>query len=144
MNNPRSQKVKQAATSEQPVTDGMSRYMIRDKANVPKRVQLYDPATMEKTEDWIDVNSSLSDDFREARDEAMQNVAKIAEIPHEETRKKAAADSMISMYAGLINAWSFDKPCTTENKINFLREAPQVKNMVIAVADSNESFFASA
>jgi hypothetical protein len=135
---------KQASRETQPAVgevDPMERYKIRDKANVPKRVFLHDPATKERTEDWLEVYSSLSDSFREARDTAMQNAAEVAATPHEATRKQLMADNMNRMYAGLIAAWSFPKPCTPENKAAFLADAPQIQNMLVSVADNSEAFF---
>lgn len=124
--------------------DKSDRYRIRDKANVPKRIFLYDPATKEKTEDWLDVYSSLSDNFRAARDEAMQGAVELAAIADPEERKEKMADAMNVMFASLIADWSFDLPCTTENKAGFLRDAPQVKNMLQSTADSSEAFFGNA
>jgi len=144
--NTKSAQKKQAPRESQPATvgDSMDRYKTRDKANVPKRVFLYDPATKAKTEDWLDVRSSLSDDFREARDEAMQRASEIAQIANDGERKEALDDSLRAMYASLIAAWSFDKPCTEQNKKQFLLDAPQIRNMVMAVADDSEAFFAGA
>lgn len=126
------------------VGDSMDRYKTRDRANVPKRVFLYDPSTKAKTEDWLDIRSSLSDEFREARDEAMQRATEIAQIAHDDERKIAMDDSLRSMYASLISAWSFDKPCTEENKKKFLLDAPQIRNLVMSVADDSEAFFGNA
>lgn len=124
--------------------DPMDRYRIRDKANVPKRIFLYDPATKERTEDWLDVYSSLSDNFRAARDEAMQGATEMAAIPDTEERKVKMANAMDTMFASLIADWSFPTACTTENKAAFLRDAPQVKNMLQSAADSSEAFFGVA
>lgn len=132
------------AAPESGSEDRMERYRIRDKANVPKRIFLYDPVTRDRTEDWLDVRSSLSDDFRAARDEAMQNATELASIADAVERKEKMNDSMNVMFASLIAGWSFDQPCTTENKAAFLRDAPQVKNMLQATADNSEAFFGNA
>lgn len=126
------------------VADPMERYMVRDRANVPKRIFLFDPATRKQTEDYIDIYSSLSDGFRDARDTIMQSAAELAEEKDDTVRKLKMHEEQLKLYSSLIGGWSFNKPCTEANKVEFLRQAPQIKNMVVAVADDNETFFGDA
>lgn len=115
------------------------RYMIRSQANTPTRVQLRDPATQEETGDWIDVRSSLSDKFIETRNLLMGSVGELS--PDKETRKAEAADRQLRLKASLVSGWSFSEKPSEEEVIEFLREAPQVGEMLISVADEGDRFF---
>jgi hypothetical protein len=132
------------AAAQAAPADPMERYKIRSKANTPTRLNLFDPRTREETSDWLEVVSGLSDRFRDARDDAMQKAAVIAGNPNEAERKLQSKESQLEMYAALIVGWSFNVPCTKENVIAFLREAPQVQNRIIDVADESERFFGTA
>ncbi len=124
--------------------DPMALYFTRDRANIAQRIYLYDPATREATKDYIDVLSSLSDEFRETRDEVMQAAATVAQEPDEKKRRELIQNEQRRMFSSLIAGWSFDKECTTENKMEFLKNAPQILNMVMSVADDSERFFGNA
>lgn len=125
--------------------DPMERYKIRSKANVPHRTYLTEPGNPSKrTGDWLDIRSSLSDAFRDARDVAMQKAAVSQNNPHEESRKAEAYEAKLEMYSSLVAAWSFNVPCTKGAVIEFLRDAPQIQNLVAIVADESETFFGNA
>lgn len=144
MMNKRTEEANMAAAATPPANP-MDRYKTRDKANVPQRIKLLDPATGKETDDYIDVLSSLSDRFRAARDKAMREAAMVANIPHDGQREQAATDARLEMYAALVAGWSFnDTPCTPPNVVEFLREAPQLQNLIVAVADDSERFFGNA
>lgn len=119
----------------------MAKYEVRARANVPQRVYLHDPATGEKTDDWLDIVSSLSDAFRLAKDRAMQDAGAMSAERDDAKRREAIEAAKRTMQAGLVAAWSFDQPCTPENVAAFLLEAPQVAMMVVAIADDNARFF---
>lgn len=118
----------------------IDKYKIRKQAQIPSRVKLFDPATNKETEDWMDIRSSLSDEFMEARDSIMQEVQSLTE-PNKDRRKKLVADLQLGLKASLVAAWSFDIPATRENVIEFLREAPQIQSMIMSVADDSARFF---
>lgn len=118
----------------------IEKYKIRDKAQKPTRVQLFDPATDTQTEDWIEVRSSLSDEFMEARDQAMQEAQSVSE-QNPEKRKELIREIQLRMKASLVAGWSFDVPFTQEEVVAFLREAPQIQQMVMSVADDSARFF---
>ena len=119
----------------------MAKYQIRSRANTPSRVFLLDPETNEKTEDWLDIVSSLSDAFRLAKDAAMQEAGAMSAERDDAKRKDAIDQVKRQMQAALVAGWSFDKPCTPEAVAAFLLEAPQVAMMVVSVADDNARFF---
>ena len=50
-------------------------------------------------------------------------------------------DHRLELMASLIAEWDFDEPCTQENKMTFLREAPQVADFVDRMASQRAAFF---
>ena len=119
----------------------MDKFKTRERAQKPVRAQLIDPGTGKPTEDWIDVRSSLSDNFLTARDEAMQKAAEIGSIKELEARKAQVKLNGLRMKAALVAGWSFDEECTEENIIKFLQDAPQIQDQIVAIADDNAAFF---
>lgn len=122
----------------------MDRYRTREKANIARRVPLYDPATGEATEDWLDVRSSMSDAFKRARAEALQAASDIAMDPDVAGREEALARVQSRMHAALVADWSFDVPCTEENVAEFLHDSPHVTSLVVGIADRGALFFGNA
>ena len=118
----------------------MKKYMVRDKAQQPIRVNLLDPATGQETEDWLDVRSSLSDEFTIAREDIQQRVGTLSE-PNKDKRLAIVKELQLELKMSLVAGWSFDEPFTQENLRHFLEESPQVQNMIMMVADDAASFF---
>ena len=118
----------------------MERYKIHGQAQKPIRVHLHDPATGKQTEDWLDIRSSLSDAFSMARDETMQAVQEIVE-PNKDKRRALVAELQLGLKVALVAGWSFDEPFTEGNVRDWLREAPQVQQMIMSVADDSSAFF---
>jgi hypothetical protein len=119
----------------------INRYKTRARANEGIRVQLIDPSTGKVGEDWIEVVSSLSDAFRDARDKALQDAGETAAMGDEVKRKEAMAEVKARMHASLVKAWSFEEACTPDSVREFLREAPQVSDAVTVAADDHRRFF---
>lgn len=118
----------------------MKHYHTRERAATAIRVPLRDPATGAPTEDWIEVRSSLSDQFIEARDASLQAAPRIGALPPEE-KKEAIKEQQLKLKSSLVAGWSFEEECNEDNVVEFLRNAPQVQSVVVNVADSNVSFF---
>ena len=118
----------------------IERYKVRPKAQIPSRVFLIDPVTGKQTEDWMDIRSSLSDEFMEARDATMQEVSTIVE-QNAEKRKEIVKELQLKMKVALVAGWSFDEAFNEKNVMDFLREAPQLQQMVMNVADDSARFF---
>jgi hypothetical protein len=119
----------------------LSKYKTRARANEGVRVQLVDPSTGKVGDDWVEVVSSLSDAFRDARDKALQDAGETAAMGDQAKRKEAMAEVKACMHASLVRAWSFEEPCTPENVREFLKEAPQVSDAVTIAADDHRRFF---
>jgi len=119
----------------------MDKYRTRERANNPNRVFLFDPATGKKTEDWMDVVSSLSDRFRIAKDTAYQIAGDHAAIKDPKVRAERVYDSQVRMKASLVVAWSFPGPCNEDTVTALLKDAPQLQMLVVSAADDTQSFF---
>lgn len=118
----------------------MAKFMIRKEANVPTMVNLIDPATGELTEDWIKIRSSLSDEFFAARERVNQEVQSINE-PDKAKRAEIVAELQLSLKMSLVHSWSFEEKMDEANLRQFLRESPQVQELVMRVADDQQRFF---
>lgn len=119
----------------------MDMFKTRERASRPIRVPLQDPATGRDTKEWIEIRSSLSDEFLEARDEAMQKAAEIGSIKDLQARRNSVKLNGVRMKAALVAGWSFAKDCTEGNVVAFLLEAPQIQDLIVRVADDNAAFF---
>lgn len=118
----------------------MDKYKIRKQANVPSRVFLQDPATGAVTADYLDIRSSLSDEFTRAREEVMQRIQTLNE-PNPDKRKVAVAELQLDLKVALVAGWGFSEDFSEDAVREFLREAPQLQAMVTSVADDSARFF---
>jgi hypothetical protein len=127
--------------------NSMNRFFTREAGNQGTRMPLVDPVTYELTEDWIDILSADSDIFRAAEARAMRESAEAAPtLKTDEEREELSRDKRLQVLASIITGWSFKDdegnpiPCTHENKVNFLREAPQVYEAVNQAAVTRSLF----
>ena len=112
----------------------MDLFKIRDSANDGIKIDLFAPDG-KPTEHWLVVRSIWSDDFQSARSEvlraALEDGKKAAAQKGEsadKALKEAAVRRQAALIASLIADWSFkDKPCTEQNKTQFLIDAPQIR-----------------
>ena len=121
---------------------GMDDFSIRQRANDGRRIALSLPDGS-PTDHWLQIRSRWSDAFRQARDEAMQQVARVAQAGEAE-REAALEQSMLAVRAALVSAWSFDEPCEAANVQAFLREAPQIAELVDRAGADDPGFFGNA
>lgn len=124
--------------------NSMSRFFTREKAAATTRVYLTDPATGKPTEDWLDIRSSLSEEFRSMRAENNQKVAMFAVTnPGDDARKQFVEEAVRELRVALVAGWSFPEPCTPDNVREFLKQCPQIEDIVENVADDTRRFFGS-
>ncbi|USL90033.1 hypothetical protein [Vibrio phage vB_VpaS_CHI] len=118
----------------------MEEFFTRQKANEGKKVPLYLP-NGEPSEHWIQIRGVDSDQFKEAETAAKRKAVEIAQIESTQERAEAVRTTELKCIAALVADWSFDKPCDETNVVNFLREAPQIADMVNRYAANRKSFF---
>jgi len=121
---------------------GMDAFAIRQRANDGRRIALTLPDGS-PTEHWLQIRSRWSDAFRRARDDAMQQVARLAQAGEAEL-ETALEQSTLAVRSALVSAWSFDEPCVTDNVQAFLREAPQIAELVDRAGADDPAFFGNA
>jgi len=85
------------------------------------------------TEHWLRVRGVDSDEYRKADLLAKREAITIAGMEGD-AREEAIELQKHKIIASLIAGWSFPEECTEENVIEFLREAPQVADMVDRLA----------
>lgn len=109
------------------MSNPFDRYNTRTKINQRQRIYLADPDTGKSTGDWIDIRYSLADDYAEAREQVLREIA----IQGEEC---PAVERSARIIAPLIAGWSFDVECNAENIYEFLCLAPHLHNAIIEKA----------
>ncbi|ANO57507.1 hypothetical protein [Vibrio phage vB_VhaS-tm] len=118
----------------------MQEFFTRQKANEGKKVPLYLP-NGEPSEHWIQIRGVDSDQFKEAERAAKRKAIEFAQIEDTKERAEAVREAELGCIAALVVDWSFDQECTPDNVVNFLREAPQIADMVNRYAANRKSFF---
>lgn len=125
---------------KKPTLPPMEAFFTREKANDGVKFALTTP-TGEDTDHWLLIRGVDSDEFQKARSAEARNFAKMAEIEDEEERNEAIEASAIRVMASLIGGWSFDRELTVDNIINFLTEAPQIREKIDEIASKRTLFF---
>jgi hypothetical protein len=121
----------------------MQEFFIREQNNEGVRVPLFRPDGT-KTEHWLLVVGQFSDRFLTARSKLMRKASKVAKIENQEERETAIQEQGLLLTASLISDWSFTKPCTEANVVEFLRNAPQIAASVDSVSAQQALFLKSS
>lgn len=119
------------------MSNPFERYNTRAKINTRQRIYLADPDTGESTGDWIDVRYSLADDYAEAREQVVREIA----IQGEDG---PAVERSARIIAPLIAGWSFDVECSADNVYQFLCLAPHLHNAIIERATTEGKLYSTA
>jgi hypothetical protein len=114
----------------------------RARANEGKRLALHTPDG-KPTEHWLQVRHVWSDAFTDANEVALSDVREAVLAAEGDKAKIAVAqrDAKFRLWAALVSAWSFDTECTPANVEAFLREAPQIGNVLDKFAADSAGFF---
>lgn len=118
----------------------MKEFYTRSKANEGKKVPLSLPDGS-PSEHWLMVRGVDSDEFRRAEAKSKRKAIELAQIKDDKERQEAIEQEKLELIAVLVADWSFDEECSRENVVEFLREAPQIGDMVDRIAVSRASFF---
>lgn len=131
---------------------GMDAFMTRAKANEGHRIPLH-AADGKLTAHWVQVRGIDSDAFRQAETTQKRRLKEFMQIKDEGEREAAVAEGTLILQASLVADWSFADadimakggnsaiPCTLENVVNFLREAPQIASKIDELASRRTFFF---
>lgn len=119
----------------------MEEFYTRKKANEGVKLPLYYPDGS-ASEHFLVVKGVDSDDFRRAEAAAKRSALELAQIEDEQERAEHIRNTELKCIASLVASWSFDQELTTDNVIDFLREAPQIADAVNRFAGRRADFFA--
>ncbi len=121
--------------------DPMAMFHTRTAANDGVKLPLTTPdgAT---TEHWLQVLGADSDAFRDAELKAKREGMRVAAIKDEQERFAATRVLQVQLLAATVVAWSFPTPCTFENVVKFLTEAPQIADSIDTLISRRALFFA--
>lgn len=118
----------------------MKEFFTRSRANQGVKIPLVHPDGT-PSKHWIQVRNTDSDAFRGHVDtfntDTLQNGADLSE----EEIKKEREEMLLVILASLIADWSFEIEQTDENKIELLREAPQIANQIDKLSTDKKRFF---
>lgn len=119
---------------------GMEDFYTRDKANEGIKVPLYLPDGKE-SEHSIKIRGVDSDIFRAADTEARRAALQIARSGLSDEEKNLAYKKVENkLIASLVISWTFDKECTLDNVVEFLENAPQIKDGIDLKAGNRKAF----
>lgn len=118
----------------------MQEFYTRQTANEGVQLPLYRPdGTL--SEHWLRVRGVDSDHFRRAEAKAKRKAVELAQIEDEQKRAEAVRETELECIAALVAGWSFEQEASLINVVNFLREAPQIADMVNRFAARRAEFF---
>lgn len=118
----------------------MSSFFTREKANTGLEFPLWTPTGI-KSEHSLNIRGMDSDEFREAEQNAQRALALAAASKDPKELSRVYTEQKILMVASLIISWTFPEECTLENRVMFLREAPQIMDSINKVASDRKLFF---
>lgn len=117
----------------------MQEFFTKRAAEEGLKIPLFKPDGS-PSEHWLLILGIDSDTFKKAEFESKQQLVTISKLDGEE-RFTAMRMLERKCVASLIIGWSFDQPCTPENVLAFLIEAPQIESMVNKLAAQRSLFF---
>ena len=125
----------------------MNQFYTRDKANEGIKLPLYTPEGVD-TEEWLTILGVDSDEYHKnmtsTRRELLNIETDVKALP-KEAQEDFLLEKMIqreqNLLAGLIKDWSFEQECTFENRVEFIKNAPQIAEQINVVAGNRKVFF---
>lgn len=118
----------------------MEMFFTREKTNEGIDLPLVTPSG-EETEHTLRIRGVDSDEFRLADAQSRRKILALADVPDKEERERVLEENKLQLIATLIVSWTFKQECTMENKIAFLKNAPQIADAIDRVASSRRLFF---
>lgn len=124
-----------------PAADTMAAFFTRQKANEGIEFALdYPDGT--PSPHLIRIRGVDSDPFRAAQAASFR---RLQELLTNSERKNPSTDEIenerLTVLASLVVSWTFAEPCTSENVVNLLREAPQLAQQIDRIAANRSHFF---
>lgn len=125
----------------------MESFYTRSSANAGIELPLYTPDG-KKSEHHLRIVGIDSDLFREKELEekrrALNEIRAMKDPKDEKEKDRLEQESTRRLLASMIISWSFPEECTEENKVAFLREAPQIAAQINRHSADRTLFFVNA
>ena len=115
----------------------MQEFFTKEANSTPQKLPLK-LKSGEATEHYIMLIGTESDAFRLAQSKALREGAIKATAG--EYDDKTAKELDLNLVASLIDSWSFDEECTQENKVNFLDNAPYIRDAINSFSAEQDNF----
>lgn len=125
-----------------PAKSSMEMFFTRGNANKGIKLPLYTPDGL-KTEHWVRILGVDSDSYRAVEHEERRKALTLRGKTEEEITQ-AMNESSDRILSSIIVEWSFEEECNTENKLKFLREAPQIAEQINKFSGDRRLFFVNA
>lgn len=94
------------------------------------------------TQEKLRIRGVDSEIFRKAEIESRRRVLELAAKHGKDgISPEEQLEERITLIASLVAGWSFEHECTTENVKAFLREAPQITDLIDSLAAKRSRFF---
>ena len=120
-------------------------FYTREKANEGVKMPLYRPDGT-KTDKWLLIRGSDSDEARSAYNAGMRKAREIAAIKDDAERMDASIKgeetARLDYLTALVAGWSEEEPCEPEAVRKLLSEAPQIADAINLFAGNRALFFA--
>ena len=124
-----------------PAAVAMDAFFTRQRANEGVELPL-DLPDGTPTRHRIRIRGIDSDHFRTAQAESRRRLVEMATSAERVTLNAEDMESeRLKMLASLVASWTFDLPCTIENVVSFLREAPQIAQQIDKLSAKRNIFF---
>jgi hypothetical protein len=119
----------------------MKEFHTRENSNNGIKVPLFLPDG-KATKHHLMIRGIDSDAFRRAETQAKRKASTLGMIEDINKRAEEIREIEIECIASLILSWTFEEECTEANVVNFLREAPQIADLVNQLATKRSLFIA--
>jgi len=111
----------------------MKEFFTRAGANAGTRIELKLPDG-KPSPHWLHVLGADGDVFRQAAvvasREVVRAISALPKTPTDAELAKIRQEARLRNLAAVIESWSFPQPCDEDNKLELLREAPQIADAV--------------
>jgi len=117
---------------------GLTDFHTREVANEGIKLPLSLPDG-KKTEHYLIIRGIDSDEFRRANIKQQRELMNLSQLSDEE-REHKLEHSQTELVASLVAGWSFVDEFNQENLINWLKNAPQIADMIDRIASQRGLF----
>lgn len=121
--------------------DELEQFYTQEKSEEGMRVPLLKPDGSESGH-WLLIRGTDSQAFRLAERMGQRKGRDLAFKTKDENQLAAGyAGIETEVIASLVKAWSFEKPCTLANVVDFFKKAPQIQDTVNVMGAKRALFF---